>query len=400
MTKFKRPKLHRTFRGTIKSILSHWTVTVWILVIAGAVMMYAHGAYLSGMSGIVESINEPVAPVETARLVAVHVKPGDRVKAGQLIATLDTSLLDAQAALDEASLLDTEVAVSREQQGLLQVERQFQLALRDAETALETEKLNRGRDAAELEALRKELTRREELLAKRLISEIEVADLRPRIAALDRAEAAYPAVIKTIEDRAADARRELEMVQRWMQGGGTTNTDAAITKRIEDRRKMLLASRQLYRLQKDAYQLRSGGEGVVAEVLFTPGVTVPAGAPVARIVYDLTDHVSGFLPETHLHAVKEGDRMLVIPRGERSKLIFKSTVESVSPEVAAMPGRFSPIRNQPIRGRRVILKLDSDSDLLPGETVDIRGEETMWARWTRLWQMFRPAGAAKPAPAA
>ena len=85
MSTFKRPKLHRTFRGTLKSIVSHWTVPVWIAVIAGSVMMYAQGAYLSGMSGIVESISEPVAPVETARLVAVHVKPGETVAAHDLL---------------------------------------------------------------------------------------------------------------------------------------------------------------------------------------------------------------------------------------------------------------------------------------------------------------------------
>lgn len=399
MTTFKRPKLHRTFRGIVKGALSRWTTPVWLMVIVAAGYMYARGAYLAGMPGVVDSIIEPVAPVETARLMAIHVKPGDRVKAGQPVATMDVALLDAQSAVDEAGMLETEIDVARYQQGMLQVQRQFQLAQRDAETALATTRLNLGRDTAELEALKVELKRRMELLAKRLIAETELADLKPRIAALEQAIASYPALLKSLEGQAADARRNLEDVNGWLQAGGTTNTAEAILRGFAERKQLLAAGQTMRRLQKEGYVLRSGSDGVVTEVLHVPGVIVPAGDPVVRVVHEITDRVSGFLPETHLHGVKVGDRMIIFPRGERKILSFRATVESVSPEVASLPTRLSPINSQPVRGRRVILKLEGDTDLLPGETVEIRSEENMWARWRRLWNE-RKAGQAAAAPAA
>lgn len=390
MNAYKRPRLHRSLRVIVLDVLSHWTVPVWLMAIASGVYLYARGSFLSGMSGVVDAMAEPVAPIETARLQSVEVQVGDKVKAGQVIARMDTSLLDAQLVIDESDLTQTEIDISRYQQSVLLIERQFQQSLRDAEAALATLAFERDRDTAEREALSRELKRREELLAKRLIPETDVSDLRPQLAALDQAVTAYPGLIATLEGRVAETRRELDAVGHWLQSGGTSNTAAAIIQRFEDRAKLLAASRQMAQQRRDAYTLKAARDGVVAEVLYLPGVVVPAGMPVARIILESTDRVSGFLPEHHLHGVQIGDRMLVCSRGERPKVLFKAVVESIAPEVATLPNRFSPINAQPLRGRRVILTMLEPNDLLPGETVEVRSEQTLWQRWIAVWRLLLP----------
>ena len=390
MNAYKRPTLHRSLRVIVLDVLSHWTVPVWLMAIALGVYLYARGSFLSGMSGVVDAMAEPVAPIETARLQSVEVQVGDKVKAGQVIARMDTSLLDAQLVIDESDLTQTEIDISRYQQSVLLIERQFQQSLRDAEAALATLAFERDRDTAEREALSRELKRREELLAKRLIPETDVSDLRPQLAALDQAVTAYPGLIATLEGRVAETRRELDAVGQWLQSGGTSNTAAAIIQRFEDRAKLLAASHQMAQQRRDAYTLKAARDGVVAEVLYLPGVVVPAGMPVARIILESTDRVSGFLPEHHLHGVQIGDRVLVCSRGERPKVLFKAEVESIAPEVATLPNRFSPINAQPLRGRRVILRMLEPNDLLPGETVEVRSEQTLWQRWIAVWRSWSP----------
>ena len=72
------------------------------------------------MSGTVESLREQAAPLETARLKAVHVIVGQEVRAGQLLVEMDTSILDAELVMEK-----------------LQEDRRFASAMADVETALQ-----------------------------------------------------------------------------------------------------------------------------------------------------------------------------------------------------------------------------------------------------------------------
>ena len=362
-----------------------WTFLVWLAVVVAATALYLDQSSLSGFTGIVETSFEPVAPLETARLASLEVALGDVVRAGDILARMDTTPVDAQLAVEEAMLLEAESSISGYQQNILQLARQFDEAVRQAETSLRQERMAQARDAAELASLRKEMARREELLARRLISETEVSELRPRIAALEEAQAATPAIVDSLEQALAEARRNHEDMVEWLRIEEGQSISAAIEDKLEARSAILANSLAQRRQQLENYTLRANRGGIVSRILHLSGDVVPAGEEILRVVSPEATHVVGFLPEHHVHDLRIGDRLTASRRVGSRQGIVQIVVETIAPEVEALPARLSPIRGRPLRGRRVHFRIEGEHDLLPGETIQIerrsaRGLALLWQR--------------------
>jgi hypothetical protein len=102
-----------------------------------------------------------------------------------------------------------------------------------------------------------------------------------------------------------------------------------------------------------------------------------------------SSRVIGFLPEVYLADVKTG-RRATIWRMHGARRQFRGTIESIAPDIRALPGRITPIRGQVVRGRRVILAIEGTHDLVPGETVRIRPAGPEWRDIQRkLIDLFR-----------
>ena len=129
-------------------------------------------------NGVVESEAETVGPVETARILSIEVQSGQSVKAGDVLVRLDPADRAMDLAMNEArlknyeqDLLRYEQDIVRQRQDLQDSERRCRQAVREAETAIETERMNRTRDAAELAGLQAEIKRLQPLIDRRLVSE-------------------------------------------------------------------------------------------------------------------------------------------------------------------------------------------------------------------------------------
>ena len=66
----------------------------------------------------------------------------------------------------------------------------------------------------------------------------------------------------------------------------------------------------------------------------------------------------------------EGETV-IITRYVNSPSIIKGVVESIAPEVRTLNGMNSAFRSRPVRARTVMIRIDKDSGLLPGEAVRI-----------------------------
>jgi multidrug resistance efflux pump len=286
--------------------------------------------------------------------------------------------------IDEARMLEAEGAIAGYQQNMLLLVLRFDDAVKDAEANLATEKFGQQRDQAELEELRKEQQRREALLAKRLIDEQTAGSLRPRIAALEQAMTAYGHLIKIHEDRLREAVTRREEMKRWLRLEKTEDVSDAIEQKMAARAAILAASRKSLAMRRENYVLRANREGIVSRIFHEPGDVIPAGEPILRLVSEHSDHILGFLPEVHVVDLAVGQKVYAWrPTGEGA--VVPATVESIAPEVQALPGRISPIRGLPLRGRRVILKIDGDSDFVPGETVQIRSRSSALQDTLQEW---------------
>ena len=136
-------------------------------------------------------------------------------------------------------------------------------------------------------------------------------------------------------------------------------------------------------LQREQYSLRAAKDGIVSEIFYSTGDVVNAGEPVMRLVSENSDRVVGFLPEIHIGRMFVGQETRISRRAAHGRSI-PAIVESISPDVRALPGRISPIGGQTLRGRRVVLRItDPEAHLIPGETVRIQRSMSRWSMLTK-----------------
>jgi hypothetical protein len=107
--------------------------------------------------------------------------------------------------------------------------------------------------------------------------------------------------------------------------------------------------------------------------------------PVITLVEQQARRAIGFLPEMSAHDLRLGDAVTV-ERTYGLGRVFAARVESLEPAVRGLPGQVNPLPGRTLRGRRVVFELTEGTDLLPGETVQIRTITPLWSalgRWAR-----------------
>ena len=346
---------------------SRWTLFVWLALAVLAGLLYRGMSGFNGTMGAVETYVEVISPLETSRLVSLAVLPGQHVKAGDALAQMDTSLIEAERAVEEARAKEEENTIAGYQESLLQALRTFEMEVRNAGVEIETLEQRRQMDAAELGQLKIEQQRRDDLYAKHQATDLIAAELRPRIAALEHAAATYPELAKRQQERLDTAAASRDDLQKWLRATGG-DAPGAIRQKLGLRMDIYAREKLRYDLQKDHYTLRANKDGIVSEILVVPGDVIQAGQPVMRMVWLTSDIVWGFLPAQHVWDVKVGEKMNVWrPSGPGGPVLAE--IEAVAPEVQTLPTRVNPIRTMPLRGRRIMLRLLGKHDFIPGETV-------------------------------
>jgi multidrug resistance efflux pump len=370
MTTYKKKKMRPHSRHLGARFIRNWPYLLWLAIIFVVIFLHATGEQLTGMTGVVEIVAEPIAPLETARLLSIDVELGQPVKAGEIVARMDTTLLDARIAVDDADIRQAEGTMMSYTLSLLQFVNRFETALTDAKAELEAAKLGQKRDTAELKELRREQKRREDLAKQGLLSLQEVHELRPQIASLMHTVAAYPELIAVHQARYDETLEVRDRIAAMLSDGTDGETD--IWKAIEDaekaRREVFDQSRQRRQIQRGLYELHATRDGVVAQISSVPGDVVNSGVEIMRIVSVQSSRIIGFLPELHVSELKVGQEAFAW-RQKGQGIKVPCVVVSIAPDVRALPGRVSPIRGQPLRGRRVVFKIVGEHDFIPGETV-------------------------------
>ena len=396
-------------------IVRNWPFLLWLAVLVFITAFYSRNQQFGQMVGTVEVIEEDVVPRETARLVSLNVEVGQSVKKGDVLAQMDTSLIDAQIAVEEATLRDARDTFNRDQRGMVAAAQQSETAVKGAETALKTEQMRQSSDAAEVAELRRELKRREDLFANHLIDEMSVNELRPKIAALEQSLAAYPKLIEISGQTWESAVKLHDAMQNCLRLDQAGNLQGAISNKTASSLSIIDASRQLALERKKSYTLRANRNGVVARVFIWSGNVVAAGIPIMHIVDGYPRTVVGFLPEICPFNLTRGQRVMVWRQNENNlwdfgdrRVVVPAVVYSIAPAVEALPVRINPMQvqiqgGQPMRGRRVIFRLLAEHDFSPGETVEIREiHEGLRAMMDRVVLLFtgHKQSALKRVPAA
>jgi multidrug resistance efflux pump len=301
---------------------------------------------------------------------------------------VDLAMNEARLKDYEQSVLRYEQNAERHRQNLLESARRCRQAVREAAVALEAEKMNRARDAAELAGLKAELARLQPLVDRRLVNETELSRLRPAAEALEKSVAQYGPLIDALEKQHGQALKDLEEVRALLAetaGEGTPTTDPILAAMRQAAETCRQAS------AKDPAVLRASRGGIVSRVLRQAGDVAVAGEPVVRIASPGALYITGMLTQRQLLGLAVGDKLKVTRAAAGDRTALTAQVETVEPEVMDLLDPLNPVPRFPLRGRRVRLRvLDEHNGLVPGETVVLEsGRRETWLEGVKRICLFQ-----------
>ncbi|HEV7240704.1 MAG TPA: efflux RND transporter periplasmic adaptor subunit [Thermoanaerobaculia bacterium] len=289
------------------------------------------------LNGRIESTTVDLGPKVAGRVVAIHVRAGDRVKAGDLLLRLD--------------LGETSIAVEREQAGVRSAEAHvddLEAGSRNAEIAGAIAEVGDRRAVLELAA--KESKRQTFLFENSVGTQREADYARTE---LERARAA----LKVSEERLALVR------------DGFRRDQTAVARADAERAAAML--KQSVIVAKES-EIRAPADGVIVHRLAEPGQLIAAGQPAVTMAFADRLFVRTFIPEASLGKVKMGmpARVSVDAFPNRT---FAARITEISPE-----SEFTP-KAVETRAERVNLVYAAKADLdrgwneplVPGQPAEV-----------------------------
>lgn len=342
-------------------------------------------------SGTIEAVQVKLAPEIAGRVSAVLFSEGDSVQAGQVLARMDSSLLDAQFAQGQAALATARANYDLIAAGSGESQRQAAVAAAELEVLAAQQALNQLIDGAELAEARalqaiaaavKELDTAERALDRlptsaedvdRVLLEASISLAQARLGEashqLDllqssRIRGVNPDALVQAELRLTAARARLEAAQ----SGPTPEQLAVAAAQVASAEATLeLLETQLARLE-----IIAPLDGAILTRLVEPGEVVMPGAALATLADLEALSINVYIPE---------DRYGQISLGQEARITVDSFPgRSFTGTVVQIAGQaeFTPRNVQTAEGRRstvFAIKLvvaNLQGELKPGMPADVR----------------------------
>jgi multidrug resistance efflux pump len=349
--------------------------------LACALLLVGRGARFEYLA-LARTLDYEISAGTTGLLEAVLVDPYDEVQAGDVVAKLDDTELNARLERSHATIrqLDAELLAAKAQ--LLadhgRVRSQWTDDLRRFQTDEEERRLTALELRATLEAGEIEETRlaldagRSEPLAQAgLIATAEYDRIRLLHNEVRERNEQNRALLEQYEREyvAAQARRrefESSLPRSVEQEPMLRPLQAAIE----------VESRQLEEIQarRQALVLRSPVTGQVSQVLCRTGQTVVPGEPILTVTEPAVREIVTYLAEADDRRVLRQGQVLVASLG-RPERVAESFVVRLGPGLELMPQRLWRDPAVPAYGRAVVIAPIPALDLQPGELLSVRFED-------------------------
>ena len=319
--------------------------------------------------GFALGVEYTVAPSEAGRLGAVAVAPGQRVRAGDVVASLDAHTIDAERVIlgAERDRLEAELVAVRSESSvrLGDSTREFDESVENAELALRSAKAERTVRAAEFKALAAQSEALEALVAQRMADRRELDALTVKHAALAKELQMADTLVAQLASQGAAARARRALVP-------SDATELALQP-VRAELAVLSGQEQLLAVRRAGTLLRAPADGEVMAVHLHPGEVAAAGAAVVTIVSrgpGVEDEVQVCLSEAQAGQVRLGEAVNLLPRGA-SGVGFAGRVSRLGPQISELPLRCRRNPAIPEWGREVAVALDERMPLLPGQAFSV-----------------------------
>jgi len=289
------------------------------------------------LNGRLEAPLVDLGPKVAGRVIAVAVKEGQRVKAGDLLIQLD--------------LGDTALAVERDRHGVKSARARLQdLAVGSRAAEVNSAEAEVADKQAAVELALREVQRQELLLSKQVGAERDYDRAKTD---LDRARAS----VRISEEKLALTR---EGFRRWQTEQARSELDRAQTQ---------LRQSEVVAAESD---IRAPADGIVTHRMVEPGQLLAAGQTGMTLALTHRLYVRTFIPETKLGLVRHGlpARVSVDAFPGES---FEATVTEIAPDPEYTPKAVETKdeRINLVYGAKVDLAQGWTARLVPGQPADI-----------------------------
>lgn len=366
--KTERSKLPRHPRIWWSRTKTKWPFLIWIGAVILSFYFYSVGVDLAAFVGHIEAIDLPVSPAEDSRVEKVMVMLGDQVTNGQLIAQMESSLIAAEIAINEALAQESTASAT---DSILSLYGGYRKALTDAESQLNGELIALGEAQGELQATTNELARLRKLIAEGVMTADSsgISRLITQEASLRESVRLYPESVRSIQERISKAAAEYQSFRKWLGIEAGTEVTEALVEKIRQNVSSPVQQIALLQQRMASYTLRAPAAGTIAHLYERPGNVVARGIPVVTVLV-ASQRVVGFLPEIFAKEPTTGQLAMIIRRSGDDRSPIPAVVEVMSPRIE--PTTVTGPTGQTMRGRRIYLRMTAKTDVLPGETVDIQ----------------------------
>ena len=367
--KVRSPKIHW------RRVRDMWPWLIWAFMVVFVIYLFKNDVDFKRMNGFISMDLEPIAPMEAGRVKRIHKEVGDVVAVNDLIAEMDTSIIDKEIAqlkqkqeeertAATISRLESQrsFAVTYENTLASQAQAEFNLQDDQLEVSRLTDLIPRmnlsvyGRKAIEDAKARLETYKQRVILHKKRLAQAGEAVER----ALE---------LKTKFDKQLSANDKKAEDQEF------TSYDKAI---------------EILQKRRDSMELRATRNGAISAIMISEGDVIGAGQRVAEVVINETERVVGFLPEDASRELTVGTKMFVSPPNDLTTS-YETTVTAISPNIIAKSDAQSPLQNRIVRGRKVVLEMpqiEKEKGFLPGQSVIIHTKNPSGLSFLGLFDIF------------
>lgn len=350
-------------------------ILVWFGSAAAAVWLSREDAAISDAPGQVVAEESKIAAVETGRLAQLLVRPGQRVEAGQLLARLDTSVLEREIAVAQARLkqygAETNASAAVMESDGYASERSFQADLDDASAQLESARAEQTRQATELKHLETEIARQTQLVRQGLAKMDRTDELEIRKKLLGDAVAQSPGRINGLVQRQKDAAARLEQWRSQHKASTAPVAREARLQPLRDRIAEQMEALRVLRTRLESAKLIAPSGGDVVTLLAQQGDVVRAGEPFVVLSCPSRRVVVAYVNERDGNRIAMGAPALLRRRTPLREEV-RTKVARVADVVSQVPTRFwlTPVLAQ--WGREVYLEVPTGVRMDTGEALDVK----------------------------
>jgi len=280
-----------------------------VLFAAATLYFFFFTEHIDGLilEGIVDANQVVVSPKVQGILERLNVDEGSSVRAGDLIATLDTAELDADMQADRASVENLRAQ-------LAQAQSNYQLALTEtagdlagAQARLSVAKAQLEQSQSQLERVRSDFQRTEALSAQGVSARQDLdhwtADLRTQQATV---------VAQTEQVRAAEADLMHAQAGEYRKNAAQSGVESAQAQLHNAQAELVAAKSRL-----SYTQVVAPISGVISVLVARQGEVVGPSAPVATIVDPQSTWVRVGIPETYADHIAVGEKLRIqLPSGQ------------------------------------------------------------------------------------